>query len=504
MKADNELYRKLRGKSCAALWLEDVPRLLAAQEPERSRLAAVVRALASAAAERGSDEEKERTRIWLRKLLHDESAKIRRYAAAALPKLGDDTGAETAILSRLEATQEPRERAALADALEKVGGEASLRAAPAELEGVRSRLEARAARIATDSAADLEAVLPAGLEVTLHTRTGLADLAAQEAKEILAKLAEVNVMDPSRVQLLFRAPFRLIDILQGRCWSHLGIVIGDIRSRTAVSAIRPLAARIAAPLSTGVLRGATVGPVRYRIQVPRELASADFALAVAEEVRALAPDLLNDSRETPWTVMLFPIVGGVRAELRPRLTPDPRFAYRLGDIPAASHPPLAAAMARLAGKRQGEVIWDPFCGSGLELIERARLGGVERLIGTDIDAAAIDIARRNLEAAQLTHVRTRLMVSNFKDYAKIPELTPGTVTLVLSNPPMGRRLEVPDLRGLFLDLFRAATDALAPGGRLIFPNPLKLDAPDHRLQLVHRNPIDMGGYSCQLERWDRK
>jgi tRNA G10 N-methylase Trm11 len=202
--------------------------------------------------------------------------------------------------------------------------------------------------------------------------------------------------------------------------------------------------------------------------------------------------------------MLFPIAGGIRAELRPRLTPDPRFAYRLGDIPAASHPPLAAAMARLAGKRQGEVIWDPFCGSGLELIERARLGGVERLIGTDIDAAAIDIARRNLEAAQLTHVRSRLMVSNFKDYAKIPELTPGTVTLVISNPPMGRRLEVTDLRGLFLDLFRAATDALAPGGRLIFPNPLKLDAPDPRLQLVHRSSVDMGGYSCQLERWDRK
>jgi tRNA G10 N-methylase Trm11 len=96
------------------------------------------------------------------------------------------------------------------------------------------------------------------------------------------------------------------------------------------------------------------------------------------------------------------------------------------------------------------------------------------------------------------------MVANFKDYTKIPELTPGTVTLVISNPPMGRRLEVPDLRGLFLDLFRAATDALAPGGRLIFPNPLKLDAPDPRLQLVHRSSVDMGGYSCQLERWDRK
>ena len=51
-------------------------------------------------------------------------------------------------------------------------------------------------------------------------------------------------------------------------------------------------------------------------------------------------------------------------------------------------------MARLAGKLNREVVWDPFCGSGLELIETALRGGVQSTYGTDISANAIAISVR--------------------------------------------------------------------------------------------------------------
>ena len=61
-------------------------------------------------------------------------------------------------------------------------------------------------------------------------------------------------------------------------------------------------------------------------------------------------------------------------ELWPRGLPDPRFAYRVAHVPASSHPTLAAALARVAGARPDDVVWDPFVGAATELVERARLG----------------------------------------------------------------------------------------------------------------------------------
>src|SRR5205085_6866374 len=111
-----------------------------------------------------------------------------------------------------------------------------------------------------------------------------------------------------------------------------------------------------------------------------------------------------------------PAAHGDSVELRPRLSPDPRHAHRLADVPAASHPPLAACMARLAGRQENESVWDPFCGSGLELIERALLGGVRRVFGSDRSAEAVAITGRNFAAAQPGTVAARFTCCDFRDF----------------------------------------------------------------------------------------
>src|SRR5881628_3408176 len=54
--------------------------------------------------------------------------------------------------------------------------------------------------------------------------------------------------------------------------------------------------------------------------------------------------------------------------------------------------------------RADDVVWDPFVGSGVELVERARLGPVRELHGTDLDARALSAARENVTRAGISGV----------------------------------------------------------------------------------------------------
>jgi hypothetical protein len=40
---------------------------------------------------------------------------------------------------------------------------------------------------------------------------------------------------------------------------------------------------------------------------------------------------------------------------------------------------------------------------------------------------------------------------------------------------------------------------LKPGGRLVFPNPLRIEPIDPSLKLQYRKVIDLGGFDCRLE-----
>jgi tRNA G10 N-methylase Trm11 len=217
---------------------------------------------------------------------------------------------------------------------------------------------------------------------------------------------------------------------------------------------------------------------------------------IANRAYALCPDLLNDARSAPWAVEIHPHRGRFAVELRPRFSPDPRFTYRRLDVPAASHPPLAACMARLAGSKRDDVVWDPFCGSGLELIERGLLGGVRKLLGSDRSAEAIDVAKCNLAASGL-RVTSDFFHGDFRN----ANLAPGSISQIISNPPMGRRVPIADLQGLIRDLFDVAARVLQPGGVLVFANPLSSRPSDTRLKLDSTQRIDLGGFDVYLEKF---
>jgi 23S rRNA G2445 N2-methylase RlmL len=294
-------------------------------------------------------------------------------------------------------------------------------------------------------------------------------------------------------------PFTLADLFALRCFGTIGFVLGHVKSTGDAASLHALASVIAAPLSQRLLGTLTQGAMRYRLDFVAKGHQRAAVREVANRAYALCPQILNDAREAPWAIDVHPAAGGESVELRPRLSPDPRHAYRLDDVPAASHPPLAACMARLAGSHENESVWDPFCGSGLELIERARLGGVQRVFGSDLSGEAIAIAKRNFAAAHPGPIATRFIRCDFRNFSDLAELPPRSLTLIISNPPLGRRVPIRNLRGLFEDLFAVAAELLAPGGRLVFTNPFHMESPEPSLKLQSRRAVDLGGFECRLE-----
>jgi tRNA G10 N-methylase Trm11 len=121
------------------------------------------------------------------------------------------------------------------------------------------------------------------------------------------------------------------------------------------------------------------------------------------------------------------------------------------------------------------------------------------MFGTDLNPDAIAICRTNFAAAKVTAVPLTLACCDFRDYARVEGLGPGSATLIITNPPMGRRIHVPNMRGLFRDLFAVAATVLKPGGRLIFVNPMRIEPSDPSLELKYRRVVDLGGFNARLE-----
>lgn len=498
-----DLYRHYRSVPWLQLWEREVPRFDQATPRDRVRQVALIRALGAGFANSAPTDLQEPVRAWLRGLLQDPEEKVRRYALNALPKTGASETEEKKILSLLQSPATEREKKHVSRALEKIGGAATLAQVcqdPSLPRFTEQRAKANLARQFHPTTIRMDAPLPAGepISIQLRCRPGFEAILAEE----LASLPlphQVAGRETGLLRLSVPGPFRLSDLYGLRCFSTLSFLLGAVSKKADPDSISAIARALTSPLSRRILSAFTQGPLRYRLEFMALGHRRGLVHAVVKKAYELWPELLNDSREAPWAVEIHPGRTGQTVELRPRLTPDPRFPYRQKDVPAASHPPLAAALARWARPLPDEVVWDPFCGSGLELIERTRLGGVRRVLGTDLSPAAIEAARINWNAAGPTATSADFHRGDFRDFSKIRGWAPACVSLILTNPPLGKRVPIPDRQALFRDLYAAAASALRPGGRMVWINPLKTGPTESSLRLESSQHVDLGGFACRLE-----
>jgi 23S rRNA G2445 N2-methylase RlmL len=270
---------------------------------------------------------------------------------------------------------------------------------------------------------------------------------------------------------------------------------------------KALVETLTAPATCELLDNLTEGPWRFRLDVPDTLGTVGerrrFAQAVDEGLRAAGSRLVNDAREAPWEIGLRLRTRDIALELRPRAALDPRFAYRVADVPAASHPSIAAMLVHVADITSRDTVWDPFCGSAVELVEAGLRARGVKLFGSDTSRAALAAAKKNAESAA---VPVRLSQC---DATELPSFLPRDgASAVVTNPPMGKRVgRDSNLEALLEAAFGSMADALRPGGRLVWMSPrgalTRKWARQAGLSLTHAATVDLGGLEVELQRFDK-
>jgi predicted RNA methylase len=432
-------------------------------------------------------------------LLPSKDGKLRRQAISALGKLGTRSPVEGALVDLWHKTQEPADLRALAAALGQVGGErarqvlTAVRSTDAELVRLVGRsllvLE-RTQRRDEVSRIDERAVAPCPLALRLFCREGLERLLVSELEPAWAP----EVLGPGRVRIRFAGP--LADLFRARLFLHVGFELVPVSSTGGLEAA--VVRALSSPEARRVLSVFTEGAWRYRLAWAAGGHRRALVWRLAQGLSQAVPELQNDPTESTWEAVVAENQT-IDVVLVPKKLDDPRFVFRERDVPAASHPTLAAALVRAGGVRADDVVWDPFVGSGTELIERALLGSFASLIGSDTDLRALEVARGNLDAARVT---ASLHLGDALRFA------PAGVTAIITNPPMGRRVHRGDV-GPLLDAFAAhAARVLAKGGRLawISPLPERTAAVLSRAGLLPglRQKVDMGGFFAELQVWHKR
>ncbi len=438
----------------------------------------------------------------------DPDPKTRRNALGELGRVRTKE-AEDALLRAWETETSAPTRKTIASALGKVGS-------PRALEALRARAPDAAAAAADPELAkqvarathmlardvgrgeageiDGAGAVKGPLDVVFFCRPGLQLFLAEELGALDATW-NARVAQPGEVSAVLEGP--LERVLASRLASHVGFPLAEEPAADGVA--EAVARALASAPARAIFAAFTRGRPRFRLAFEDGAHKRAVVWRIADLMAARAPELLNDPRDSTWEAVVRATGSGdaarVRVVLVPRALADARFAYRVAEVPAASHPTIAAALARLGGARDGDVVWDPFVGSGLELAERARLGPYAELLGSDLDERALAAARKNLTRARVT--------ARF-ELGDALSLHPRGVTLILTNPPMGRRVQKQGELLPFLDRFVAhAARILVPGGRLAWVSPrgalTRERATASGLVLDRAHALAMGGFEAEIQ-----
>lgn len=436
--------------------------------------------------------------------LEDPDDRTRRAAASALGK-ARPAGSAEALAQALERESEGPTRKALVEALGKAGGEAAVAALSREAVGIPGSIASKARLMAERTVArevagalDGSREAPGRVPVVLRCRAGLERILLGELDADLGAHLARRPLGGARIEAELSGP--LDRLFQARTMLAFAFPLPEIRITRGADLAPVIAEALTSPAALALFQRFTTGPIRYRLGWAsggkRRAVVWRAASEVAERSRKAGVDLVNDPTESLWDVTVFEAVGSIRLELSPRLA-DPRFTYRKGDVPAASHPTIAAALIRAGGVNANDIVWDPFMGSGLELCERALAGPYQLMIGTDRDPAAIAIARENLAAAG---ARDPILMAG--DATSIA--LPGRPSLIVTNPPLGRRVERSTELAPMLDrLMARAARSLVKGGRMVwiapFPDKSDLVALRGGLTIAISEDVDMGGFTGRLQ-----
>lgn len=161
-------------------------------------------------------------------------------------------------------------------------------------------------------------------------------------------------------------------------------------------------------------------------------------------------------------------VGIERIKLDKKHFEDSKPHKRPFFYPGSMNPKLARCMVNLSRIRAGELLLDPFCGTGGILIEAGLIGC--KLVGSDIYWKMQNGTAINLDYYGITDYRTfHLDVRELKMYEKVAS--------VVTDPPYGISTSTGDVDGeeIFNEFFHAIYDNMKDDAYLCMASPHYVD-----------------------------
>lgn len=157
------------------------------------------------------------------------------------------------------------------------------------------------------------------------------------------------------------------------------------------------------------------------------------------------------------------IFGAKLAEIQPKSFMERRPRKKPFFHPSAMPSKLARCMINLAKTKAGELVLDPFCGTGSILVEAALIGCY--VLGFDVQRHIAKGCIQNMKHFNLTF--EGLIVAD----ARKPPIT--DITCVVTDPPYGRAsttLKCP-AKQVVEEVLTTAQDLLSKGGRICIASP---------------------------------
>jgi len=215
----------------------------------------------------------------------------------------------------------------------------------------------------------------------------------------------------------------------------------------------------------------------------------DFAVRI-RRVEGSSPEIDGLTLEREIGRIIYETIAGTRANLkRPRrpflgILSDGKFIFGLKTVEikaggfmrrgppwtvfshsAAMPPKIARCMVNLARPRAGDMVLDPFCGTGSFLVEAGLIGC--RVLGSDIKRRMVMGSIQNLSICGIKP--EGLFVAD----ARLPPLPSGSIRCVVTDPPYGTSTTTLGLKPseVFEGFFSAAGDILKKEGRVCLAAP---------------------------------
>ena len=157
-----------------------------------------------------------------------------------------------------------------------------------------------------------------------------------------------------------------------------------------------------------------------------------------------------------------------RIKLNKRHFEDSKPHKRPFFYPGSMNPKLARCMVNLSRIKEGELLLDPFCGTGGILIEAGLIGC--KVVGSDVYWKMKNGTAINLEHYGITDFRTfKLDVRELKMYEK--------VSSVVTDPPYGISTSTGDIEGndIFKEFFYSIYDNMKDDAYLCMASPHYVD-----------------------------